>query len=96
MISVDAKCPIAAPRNSRCNPNSDIKFTTVNDSAGTWFEVAQVDGVQSGGGQQVGEQLLMHPIAATAAVFVELDGDKRRPWPDPSAEGSPTRADRPP
>src|ERR1041384_2823291 len=27
VISVDAKCPIVAPRNSRCNPNSDIRLT---------------------------------------------------------------------
>ena len=35
VISVDAKCPMAAPKNSRCSPNIDIRFTTASESAGT-------------------------------------------------------------
>jgi hypothetical protein len=35
VISVDAKCPIAAPRSERWSPNNDIRFTAAKDSAGT-------------------------------------------------------------
>ena len=44
--------------------------------AGHGVEVAEVRLVQPRGVHQIGEQLLMQPVAVPAAVLVELDGDE--------------------
>ena len=67
---------MAAPRIDRCSPKYDIRFTTAKCLAGHGVEVAEVGVVESGGDHQVGVQLLVHVLAATAAVLVEFHRDE--------------------
>ena len=45
---------------------------------GNNFEVTQIGRIESGGGQQVGEQLLVGFCTLPGSVFVEFDRDERR------------------
>ena len=45
---------------------------------GNDFEVTQIGRIQFGGGQQVGEQLLVDFCTLPGSVFVEFDRDERR------------------
>ena len=40
-------------------------------------EIGQIGRIESGGGQQIGEQLLMHPLPAPRPVLVEFNCHER-------------------
>ena len=78
VISVEAKCPIAAPRNERCSPNSDMRLTTAKRFGRHRVDVTPIRRIQAGRRQQIGEQLLVQPRALSGAVLVEFDCHKSR------------------